>query len=56
MPHILKRFLRNDSGVVLADYVVMTAMAMALAVAVVGATGSGVIALSEAIPLSQAAD
>lgn len=50
----IERFLRNDSGVVLADFVMLTAAITILAITMVGIAGSGAVTLSEKISLSQA--
>lgn len=43
------KFLRNDRGAVLADYVVLTAMVLMLGLMVISTTGPGVTGLAETI-------
>lgn len=57
MTRILISFLRREAGAVLADHVLLCAMALALGLAVASATGPSVSQLAESIPaMATAAD
>lgn len=47
------RFLRQDSGAVIADYVVICAMVAALGVGIMAYVGQGAQSLAQAIAVSQ---